>query len=136
MQNKDITPIDPSPAPGQALQRLLDHKGPVRRRRSDEQAFLEVLDEVLSLIDTMEGRPAGWLDGSVSRRRWQDYMDALRDDLLDRLNHYRAAGAPDSFCPASLTALREERYRAERTYIRALVQIYHKSAQTYKSLCG
>lgn len=123
-------------AQGEALQRLLALKGPFRAQKQSEQPFLDALDEVLAVMDEVDAQDGGWLNGSMSGQCWQDFMEGLRLDLLTHLQRYRDSGARDSFSPASLNALKAERQRAERLYIRDLVAVYHNAAQAYKSLSG
>lgn len=130
------TQSDSAKEQGAALQRLLDLKGPVRRQHKEESDFLSALDEILALIDAADDQSAGWLDGSVSGQCWQDFMDTLRIDLLTRLQHYRDEARRQDFSPASLMALKTERQRIERLYVRDLVAVYHSAAQTYKTLSG
>lgn len=121
---------------GAALQRLLAIKGPVRAQKGDEQPFLDALDEVLAAMDRVDAQSEGWLNGSMSGQCWQDFMEGLRFDLLTRLQQYRDGAQRDDFSPASLTALKAERQRAERLYIRDLVAIYQNAAQIYKTISG
>lgn len=121
---------------GAALQRLLAVKGPVRSQKQGEQPFLEALDEVLALMDEVDEQGTGWMNGSISGQLWQQFMEQLRVDLLKRLQEYRDTAQSRDFLPASLTALKAERQRAERLYIRDLVTIYHQAAQAYKTISG
>lgn len=119
-----------------ALERLLAVKGPVRAQKQAEQPFLDALDEVLAVMDEIDADATGWLNGSVSGQCWQEFMEQLRYDLLNHLQRYRDAARAEGFSPASLSALKAERQRAERLYIRDLVAVYHGAAQAYKSLSG
>lgn len=121
---------------GDALQRLLAVKGPVRARKHTEQPFLDALEEVLALMGQVDDAGGGWLNGSISGQCWQDFMEQLRVDLLSHLQRYRDGAASHSFSPAALASFKAERQRADRLYIRDLVAVYHSAAQTYKSLSG
>lgn len=121
-----------------ALQRLLDIKGPVRSRQVRETAppFLEALEEALAAMEAADEGGTGWLDGSISGRCWHSFMEQVRGDLLNRLQAYRDTAQSGEFQPATLNSLREERRRIERLYIRDLVGLYQQAAQQYKSLSG
>lgn len=121
---------------GAALQRLLAVKGPVRSQKNEERPFLDALDEVLAVMDQVDAQSDGWLNGSISGQRWQDFMEQLRLDLLTRLQQYRDNARRDDFSPASLMSLKLERQRAERLYIRDLVAVYHNAAMAYKTISG
>lgn len=121
---------------GAALQRLLDIKGPVRSQRtSPDTSFLDALADVLTVMDQVE-EDGGWLNGSVSGQCWQDFMEDMRIDLLGRLQHYRDGIRAEGFNPASLAALKAERQKIERLYIRDLVALYQQAAQVHKTLSG
>ncbi len=122
---------------GAALQRLLDIKGPVRSQRVQCDApFLEALEDVLAVMDRVEEEGGGWLNGSVSGQFWQDFMEDMRLDLLTRLQHYRDGIRGEGFNPASLAALKAERQKIERLYIRDMVSLYQQAAQVHKTLSG
>ncbi len=119
-----------------ALQRLLDIKGPVRSQQKAEQPFLQALDDVLALMDEVDAQEAGWLDGSLSGQSWQHFMEQLRIDLLRHLQRYRDNARRGDFSPATLSALKNEQQKIERLYVRDLVALYQRAAQTYKTLSG
>lgn len=120
---------------GAALQRLLALKGPVRSQAKNDRPFLSALDDVLAAMDQVDEQ-GGWLNGSVSGQCWQEFMEQVRIDLLSRLQAYRDAAQTHDFSPASLAALKAERQKIDRLYIRDLVALYQQAAQTYKTLSG
>lgn len=117
-----------------ALSRLLEGKGPARRKASPPD-FLESLEEIIQLMERVQNEQ-GLLNSSISGVKWQEFMTEMGEELRGRLTQYRKAGQKKDFCPASLTTFIDDRARIERAYIRDLVVLYKQAAMTHQALSG
>jgi hypothetical protein len=105
-------------------------------RRKIDRPFWQELEEMLQsevFIDATHGH----LSGSMSGESWKAFLKTVRDEVLQKLDDYRAESFGSAgFCASSLGPFREEKMKLERAYLRNLVDLYKSAEKAYRSLSG
>lgn len=108
---------------------------PISRQKTDRPFWQELEDMLQSevFIDWDEG----FMKGSMSGESWKAFLKSVRDEVLQKLDEYRAeSNGEQAFCASSLGPYREEKMKIERAYLRSLAVLYRNAEKSYKALSG
>lgn len=105
-----------------------------RENATGEKPFWQELEDMLQSSVLYDG-DEGYLRGSMSGESWKAFLKVVRDEVLERLDAYRAE-MPVGFCASTLGPYHEEKKKIERAYLRNLMVLYRSAERTYKSLSG
>lgn len=104
------------------------------RVKPERKPFWLELEEMLQSADELE---EGYMRGSLSGESWKAFLKMVRDEVLERLEAYRADSERSSgFCASTLGNYHEEKRKIERDYLRNLVVLYKSAERAYKSVSG
>lgn len=101
-----------------------------------QKPFWQDLEDMLHSAE-LHALDEGYLKGSLSGESWKAFLKTVRDEVLERLEAYRAgADYTSGFCASTLGNYQEEKRKIERAYLRNLVILYKSAERAYKTVSG
>jgi len=114
----------------------MSRTSPKSIKAQERKPFWLELEEMLSSAEIHE-LDEGYLKGSLSGESWKAFLKTVRDEVLQRLQAYKAESERNyGFCASTLGNYHEEKRKIERAYLRNLVVLYKSAERAYKAVSG